>query len=364
MIRHLVSFTLVLAMSAAVAAPPSKVATGGEDPALNMPEITIEGTYSREPKSSPSPKKVGCGGDCREAARDPKAKPVLTSTAEKNIADILKVAEKEFADAAKEYVWNLEQDEEPLGGDSLIVKWAVDKLKGLLVPAPVGHLMDALEPTPAGLSDFDRVKSKEAMQRLREHFEFEEKTLKEQKDANQKAYEENTKMLFPEVPEELINRGPASAGDLARRARFEKSILALARLKSSDMAIVADHIIRRSKLDAPIRLTLKSNEMATSALQIVAPANMCWINANQGCVLYGVKKNAPCFCPRFVNQFSWVAVKGQALRRETAQYCGSGSARENMYEAIPVGVSCRIPVDLTVNPYFPYFEYIEGRIVK
>lgn len=361
MIKYFASLPLALVLSMAIAAPPPKVATGGESAVLNMPEITIFGTLPGEPKTPST--KVGCGGDCRDAVIDKKTKPVLTTTVEKNIYDVLKAAEKEFTDAAKEYAWNLEKDEEPLGGDSLIVKLAIDKLKGLLL-GPVGELIDALEPTPIGLSDFDRAKSKEAIQGLRLHLENEEKSLREQRDANQKAYEENMKFLFPEISEEQINRGPASAGGLARQTRIEKSILALAKLKSDDMAIIADHVIRRSKPDAPIRLTNASIEKAKKAFQVVTPANMCWVDANQGCVLYGVKKGATCFCPHFVNQFSWVAVKGQALRKDKGQYCRSGSVRENMYEALPVGVSCRIPVDLAIDPNFPHFEYIVGKIAR
>ncbi len=360
MIKNLIAITLVLSLSNLVAARPVKVDRGGATQEITLPEFTIEFNLPGKGEAGKGPTKVGCGGDCNDGASKKTSTatlPVLTSAAEVSVADILKVAQKEVDEAARDYVWNLEQDSKPLETDIEMVDKAWKKLSKF-IPNLQRNLKDALNPGDIGLTDFDKANGKKAMQALREHLEYNEKELKRQKEADQEAYENNTMYLFPEVTEQPAIRGPASVDDAKKQARFEQSILSLARLKSSDFEIVVDHLIRRSKIDAPIRLTVKESERSVKVLDLFVEANMCSINREQGCVLYGIPKGARCYCPKYTSEVHWMPVAGYAGKRPTSRYCRTGTNQTELFQELPIGVTCRIPVDLTNGR----FMYLEGKV--
>jgi hypothetical protein len=357
-----VAFILLLypLVSSAFAMPPVQVPVAVEKVNLAPFNIKIDGTDDK--KDGPKgPTKVGCGGDC--GAGKGFQRPYLTppTAAEKTVQEKLSQAEKEELDAANEYLWKLEKNDKPLAGSSLIIDWATDKLKDVVL-GPAGELMDALEPEPIGISEFDKAKSKEDMRKLREHLEYEEKELQKQKQENALLYEKNSEILFPAPRAITSGRDPASAES---QTRFENSIINRAKLKSEDFAVVAGHILRRSKIDAPIRMTIESSNMTSKILKSQAPANICVPTTNaetKACVVFGAQKGIPCFCN---GPLGWTTpIQGVTTRRATGHYCRNGGAVQNIYESLPLGATCSIPVNVSINPGFPLYESLPGEIRK
>lgn len=359
--KNLFFVVAVLCISVNVyAIPPSRgpaVERGDTSPEkIVMPVMNIEVPYHVK---SGANTKTGCGGDCRDGVHVnpgtvPSTKPVLDKIVEEK-----QKADKELVDAARE--WYLEDGEKPLEDpSSIVIEWLIDKMKDKLL-GPIGEVIDAMKPTDIGLEDFDKIKNKEQLKRLRAKLELEEKELKKQKEANEKAYEENTKLLFPIIPDETtINREPAST----KQIQVENAIKAIAKLRSEDLFVIADHVIRRSKIDAPIRLPIETANDIAKVLRGMTASNACAVSSKSSCVLFGVPQGKKCYCPEFKFDGSFITVTGIAIRKPVGRYCRTEHVSEDLHGMYPIGVSCRIPVDLTIDPRFPQFSFIMGRISK
>ncbi|WP_157016076.1 hypothetical protein [Pseudomonas batumici] len=348
-----ISVPLIVGFACSTASAAPYTVTRGSDGTeqITLDEIQIEGTFT-------GPRKNLCG-DCRDGVYNPKqTKPSLpnpSAAPTKSQQQIEIEAKQAFDDAAVLYVRKIRQDEEPLENESMVVKWLEDKLKDKLLPTgPWGTVLDSLEPTVGGVSEFDKAKDKEEMKRLRTEIEAEERQLRRDREQNAKLYEENMRYLEPKLPPEEIARGVAALPELNK---MQDALVARARLRSEDYGYVVQQLLSRTRFDADIRMPAETYKKVSSEIWRTTPSNVCTVPTTPTvtCVLNGFRKGQPCTCPN-------VPVVGTTSRYPTGSICRHDDVSVDLRQLFPARAQCGIPVDVSVNPGFPRWEYLRGVI--
>lgn len=353
----------LLAWSVAHAAPPYKVTKGESgDTLIVMDEITIEGVIST---GTGGGSKVNCG-DCKDGVYTPKKSapppsPSASSPPPKSKEQLAAELKQAADEAAVLYVRKIRLDDEPLENESMVVKWLLDKLKNSVIPiGPWGTVLDALEPTAVGVSEFDTVKDRDEMKRLRIELEAEESKLKREKEENAKLYEENMQRLKPEIPAEDLARGLASLPELNK---FQDALVARARLRSDDFGYVVQQLLTRTRFDADMRMSQATYTRVAETIWKQTPSNVCIVptTPRKFCVLRGVRKGMNCVCPN-TPPGAYASGPGQASTFPQGSICRRGKLSADLRQLFPVGAQCGMPVNVSLNPSFAMWEYLPGVI--
>ncbi|WP_432780646.1 hypothetical protein QZH44_29760 (plasmid) [Pseudomonas corrugata] len=314
--------------------------------------------------SHSSPGKGLCG-DCRDGVYIPKNTPSPlpnpNATPAKSQQELELDAKQAFDDAAVLYVRKIRLDEEPLENESMVVKWLIDRLKNKVLPTgPWGTVLDSLEPTVGDISEFDKIKDKDEMKRLRSELDAEERQLRRDREQNAKLYEENMKHLEPKLAPEDRSRALASLPELNK---MQEALVARAQLRSEDYGYVVQQVLTRTRFDADIRMPAATYKKVAEALWRTTPSNVCVVPTipSTSCVLYGIRKDQPCTCPNIPNG-SFAFTSGKTSRAPLGSVCRSNELSADFRQLFPVGVQCSLPVNVSPNPNFPRWEYLLGVI--
>jgi len=336
-----------------------------------MQLIEIEGTLKEQGneqgqgKSPPSKIEAGsCGADCRDALPEKKGAPPPITPLQPvpGFLHPVSVADQDLKRAI--YEFELEHRARPLETSSVIIEKAADKLTDLL-PSPLNELVDmilSVEDDPGlGISDFDRARSKEEMNRMRFKLENEERRLRERKEKEAEAFEANFKTLFADpIESPHLNRGPASNDS---QAVLEKVIRERAQKVSDDLYIITDQILRRTKADAPIPLTRKSIPALQNVLKRAAIVNHCEISKGRSCMINGQGVGRPCFCD-YQNRIGlWTRSNGTSKYSPLGNACKWNHAVTDLTQQLPIGFPCEFPMNLAFTPGYFNWHMVQGKVI-
>jgi hypothetical protein len=347
----------------------------------------------KEPVSKPEPgqgfekwKITKCGENACVRERSPKASPVSPPAPIQTPAQISQAKRDQEAakleEAGRQYriEQKLKDLDKPIETSNGIIKWFIGELIGRFSES-AKDVWDAMSADDPEMSVFDEknIHKDGQLLVLREALDQEKKemlaaikakqdALDKEKDANQKAYEENSKKLLldgktpePMPAEDPVIRGPASVTLSPAMQSAVASIKALAAIKGDNFSAIADHVFTRGIKDSDMPISPKLAKEINKALAPFTPANACAIG-NGACVLHEGAKGDSCYCPKMVSATMFVRVNGMAVKRSFGEFCRRGDASIKMPMEFPIGVSCTIPVDVTMNPAYPQYENILGRV--
>lgn len=354
--RWSVAVIAMLLCSTVMAKPPYTVSQGSDGTiSIQMDDIDIYGGV---------PGRVLCG-DCRDGVYNPKKTiaplPNPNAVPVKSQQQLEFEAKQAFDDAAVLFVRKIRTDEEPLENESMVVKWLTDKLKNKVIPTgPWGTVLDSVDPTVGGVSEFDKVKDKDEMRQLRIELEAEERQLRRDREQDAKLYDENMKRLEPKLAPEDLARAVASLPELNK---MQDALVARANIRSEDYGYVVRQLLSRTRFDADIRMPAATYKKVAKEIWRITPSNVCVVPTTPStvCVLYGIRKDQPCTCPNIVNG-SFASAPGKTTRAPQASICRRDKFAVDLRQLFPVGAQCGLPVDVSVNPNFPRWEYLRGTI--
>lgn len=362
MLAKTIALIAVSTCSLAFAAPPATVSKGSDGMGkidFSHDPIVIEGYYHEK-----GPHKVSCG-DCKDGVYNVKKAPAPlpnpSTPPPKSHEQLELEAKQAFEDAAILYVRKVRQDEEPLENESMVIKWLLDKGKDKVLPiGPWGSVLDSLEPATGGVSEFDQAKDKSEMKRLRGELEAEERQLRRDREQNAKLYEENMRHLEPKLPAAEIARGIAALPELNR---MQDALVARAKLRSEDYGFVVQQLLSRTRFDADIRMPIETFKKVSSEIWRTTPSNVCVASTVPAttCMLNGFRKGHTCVCPNPMGlqyQMAW----GTATRFPLGSICRSDKVSIDLRRLFPARVQCGIPVNVSVNPGMPAWEFLSGEI--
>lgn len=333
---------------------------------IELPVIDIQGEIK---KGQVGGKTDRCGGDCRNEGSNSKTNTntTLTPATQAKSQQQLELEAKQqleleakqaFEDEALLYARKLRLDEKPLENESMIIKWLLGKAKGKVIPiGPWGTVLDSLEPAVTGVSEFDQAKDKTEMKRLREEIEAEERQLKREREQNIKLYEENMRLLEPKLSPEEISRGLASLPELNR---MQEALVARARLRSEDYGYVVEQLLKRTRFDAEIPMPTSTYKRVSREIWRITPSNVCATAAGP-CVLNGFPKGQTCSCPNPMG-IQYAPVWGKTSRFPLGSICRNGNVSTDLQQLYPAQVQCGIPVNTSLNPGMPFWEYLPGKV--
>lgn len=327
---------------------------------VDMPRLEIDGTIKGStPKPGPGAKcndgtcndggtrqTTPSGGTVTPGPTVPIAVPAQSPTTQEIAAAARSAAEAEFKDAVK--ALQLEEGDPGLQDTSLLVDWLIDKITDKAKASPYIKLIEALTPDQGAVTPFDKPKTLEEMKALRVKLEVEERELRE---ANEKALDKNLQRL---------NLMPSPAPPMKR---VENALIILASLRGEDMRGVADQILARSDENSSIPFSRESSDEIIAVLSPITPANACKVRIG-ACPLQGAYAGDQCWCPRMTSPTTYVKNPGLAVRVRLGQYCRSGDTYTKLLSALPLGVTCVIPVNVSPNRAYPRYETVPGRVSK
>lgn len=228
-------------------------------------------------------------------------------------------------------------------------------------------------PETVGVSLFDKKYDDYQLLVIREALDQEQKEqleeIKKEKETNKKIFEENLKQLKldgkyeeSKPSEEIIIRGPASELSPATQ-QVMRTIRSLSTLKGKNFAAITDHVLRRGVQGSLIPISPKLSKQIVKAMEPMTKANACVVPGGS-CMLFEGAKGDSCYCPKMVSQTAYVRINGVAVKNELGGHCKNGGETFPMPALYPVGLNCNIPVNVSINPYYPQFEFLRGKVSK